>query len=147
MTESSSTGTSHDYQGRYRNWVPAPPGKGAPLRPHAEPVLWLGFSAGGVVASLLLPSLIVLFGLAIPLGWVSVDYQQLLAVIGHPLTAILLALAMIAMLIHAGHRFRFTLYDGLQIKRRTLVAVLCYGLAAVLCGATVVLLIMVAVAS
>ena len=116
-----------------------------PLRPHAEPVLWLGFSAGGVVAALLLPSLILLFGLAVPLGWVSVDYQRLTAVIGHPVTVVLLSLALIAMVIHAGHRFRFTLYDGLQVKHRTLVAVLCYGVAAVGAVAAVVVLIAVAV--
>ena len=116
-----------------------------PLRPRAEPLLWLGFSAGGVVASVLLPVLIVLFGLALPLGWVSADHDRLTAVIGHPVTVVLLSLALIAMAIHAGHRFRFTLYDGLQVKRRTLVAVLCYGLAAVLSIAVVVVLISVAV--
>ena len=31
------------------------------------------------------------------------------------------------MLIHAAHRFRYTLYDGLQIKQKFLVAVACYG--------------------
>ena len=30
-------------------------------------------------------------------------------------------------LAHAAHRFRYTLYDGLQLKRRALIAVLCYG--------------------
>jgi fumarate reductase subunit D len=31
------------------------------------------------------------------------------------------------MLVHAAHRFRYTLYDGLQVKHRTLVAAVCYG--------------------
>ena len=31
------------------------------------------------------------------------------------------------MLVHAAHRFRFTLYDGLQVKHRVLVATVCYG--------------------
>jgi len=30
-------------------------------------------------------------------------------------------------LIHAAHRFRYTLYDGLQVKHKGLVALLCYG--------------------
>jgi fumarate reductase subunit D len=33
------------------------------------------------------------------------------------------------MLVHGAHRFRYTLYDGLQIKKRRTVAVLCYGAA------------------
>jgi fumarate reductase subunit D len=35
------------------------------------------------------------------------------------------------MLVHSAHRFRYTLYDGLQIKARRTVAVLCYGAAIV----------------
>ena len=31
------------------------------------------------------------------------------------------------MLVHAAHRFRYTLYDGLQLKWKWLIAVLCYG--------------------
>jgi fumarate reductase subunit D len=32
------------------------------------------------------------------------------------------------MLFHSAHRFRFTLYDGLQLRRfATPIAVLCYG--------------------
>ena len=48
-----------------------------------EPILWLLFSAGGVMAAVFLPVLIVLFGLAIPLGWVQPDYSQLNAVVSH----------------------------------------------------------------
>jgi fumarate reductase subunit D len=35
------------------------------------------------------------------------------------------------MLVHSAHRFRYTLYDGLQIKAKRTVAVLCYGAAVV----------------
>ena len=36
--------------------------------------------------------------------------------------------AQVLALFHAGHRFRFTLYDGLQIKHlNELIALLCYG--------------------
>ena len=37
----------------------------------------------------------------------------------------------VLMLVHSAHRFRYTLYDGLQIKRKRTVAVLCYGAAVV----------------
>ena len=31
------------------------------------------------------------------------------------------------MLVHAAHRFRYTLYDGLQLKWKGQIALLCYG--------------------
>ena len=67
-----------------------------------EPFLWSLFSSGGMIAALLLPVLMLLFGLcSLPL-------------------------------FHGAHRFRFTLYDGLQIKHlNELIAVLCYGSAIV----------------
>ena len=37
----------------------------------------------------------------------------------------------VLMLVHSAHRFRYTLYDGLQIKKKRTVAVLCYGAAVV----------------
>ena len=35
----------------------------------------------------------------------------------------------VLMLVHSAHRFRYTLYDGLQVKKKRTVAVLCYGVA------------------
>ena len=81
-----------------------------------EPLVWLMFSAGGVLASVFLPSLVLLFGLAIPLGWISPDYDHLRSVVGHPLTFVVLLGLFVLMLVHSAHRFRYTLYDGLQIQ-------------------------------
>jgi fumarate reductase subunit D len=101
-------------------------------RRRIEPLVWLMFSAGGVVAAVLLPSLIFLFGLAFPLGWLDrPDHEHLLAVVGHPVTVVVLLGAFVLMLVHSAHRFRYTLYDGLQIKKKRTVAVLCYGTAIV----------------
>ena len=36
------------------------------------------------------------------------------------------------MLVHAAHRFRYTLYDGLQVKHKIPVAMACYGGAAII---------------
>jgi fumarate reductase subunit D len=94
-----------------------------------EPFLWLLFSAGGVFSALLMPSLLFLFGLAFPLGWLEPPtYQHLLTVVRHPITRVaLFALCMLS-LFHWAHRFRYTLYDGLQIKHlNEVIAVLCYG--------------------
>jgi fumarate reductase subunit D len=94
-----------------------------------EPFLWLLFSAGGVLAALLIPILLFLFGLAIPLGWLAPpSHAHLLAVLGNPVTRLLLFLFCTLALFHWAHRFRYTLYDGLQIKHlNELVNVLCYG--------------------
>jgi fumarate reductase subunit D len=95
------------------------------------PFIWLAFSGGGVMAAIFLPILAFLFALAIPLGWVDPPtYDHIAAVAGHPLTFLVLLGLFPVILIHAAHRFRYTLYDGLQIKARRTVAVLCYGIAA-----------------
>ena len=94
-----------------------------------EPFLWSLFSSGGMIAALLLPILMLLFGLAIPLGWVEApNYESLHALVRHPLTRLILFGLCSLPLFHGAHRFRFTLYDGLQIKHlNELIAILCYG--------------------
>jgi fumarate reductase subunit D len=96
-----------------------------------EPLVWLMFSAGGVLAAVLLPILVLLFGLIVPLGWLHLDRDHLVAVISNPLGFIVLLGVVVLMLVHSAHRFRYTLYDGLQIKKRRTIAVLCYGAAVV----------------
>jgi fumarate reductase subunit D len=58
------------------------------------------------------------------------SYASLHGLLGSPLVRLFL-LAFIALpLFHWAHRFRYTLYDGLQLKHLTeLIAVLCYGTA------------------
>ena len=94
-----------------------------------EPLLWLLFSAGGVVSALLMPIHLLLFGLAFPLGWLEGPSQQhLLELLRHPLTRVYLLVLCSLPLFHWAHRFRFTLYDGLQIKHlNELINVFCYG--------------------
>jgi fumarate reductase subunit D len=107
---------------------------------HFEPIVWLLFSAGGVAAAVFLPILVVLFGLAIPLGLVQPDYDYLHAVFNHWLTRLVLLGLLVVMLFHAAHRFRSTLHDGLQLRGLTTpIAVFCYG--AALLGSAAALLI------
>jgi fumarate reductase subunit D len=96
-----------------------------------EPFVWLMFSAGGVLAAVFLPVLAFLFAFAFPLGWMTPPgHAHLSAVAGHPLTVLFLLGFFVLLLVHSAHRFRYTLYDGLQIKARRAVALLCYGGAA-----------------
>jgi fumarate reductase subunit D len=94
-----------------------------------EPLLWMLFSAGGVLAALLIPILLFQFGLAFPLGWLSPpSWEHLHAVLVHPLTRVVLFLLCMLSLCHWAHRFRYTLYDGLQIKHlNELINLFCYG--------------------
>ncbi len=94
-----------------------------------EPFLWSLFSSGGMIAALLIPVLLLLFGLAFPLGLITApSYQNLIALVKHPLTRLVLFGLCSLPLFHGAHRFRFTLYDGLQIKHlNELIAFFCYG--------------------
>ena len=98
-------------------------------RRQIEPLLWLLFSAGGVAAAMLIPALVLLFGVAFPLGWLSPPgHEHLLAVVLHPVTRVVLFFLFMLSLFHAAHRFRFTLYDGLQIKHlNEVINLVCYG--------------------
>jgi fumarate reductase subunit D len=94
-----------------------------------EPFVWLLFSAGGVVAALVLPVLVVLFGVAIPLGWVDApDYGHLQAVLRNPLTRLAVIGIVALALVHAAHRLRFTVEHALQLRRYdAVIATVCYG--------------------
>ena len=100
----------------------------APKKP-IEPFLWALFSAGGVVAALLIPVHLFLFGLAFPLGWLGPpSYQSLHSLVQHPLTRIYLFVLCFLPLFHWAHRFRYALYDGLQIKHlNEVITTFCYG--------------------
>ncbi|WP_230208113.1 fumarate reductase subunit FrdD [Microlunatus sp. Gsoil 973] len=113
-------------------------------RPPAEPFVWLGFSAGGMIAALLLPVAAFLFAIAVPLGWLSPDFDHLSAVITHPVTIILMIIGFVVLIIHSAHRLRYLLYDGLKIKHRTLVGALCYGGAVVASIIAVILVLLAA---
>jgi fumarate reductase subunit D len=94
-----------------------------------EPFWWTLFGAGGTIAAFFIPVHLFLHGLAMPLGWIEApSYEGLLTLVKHPLIRLYLFGLISLSLFHWAHRFRFTLYDGLQLKHlHTLIAVLCYG--------------------
>jgi fumarate reductase subunit D len=93
------------------------------------PLLWGLFSAGGTVAALLFPIHLFLTGVAFPLGLLHPPgYDFLMGMIRHPLAKFYFLGLISLPLFHWAHRFRYTLYDGLQIKHLTLlIVVTCYG--------------------
>ena len=101
------------------------------VRQHAEPYLWLLFSAGGVLSALLMPSLLLLFGIAFPLGWVQApSHAHMLDVLGNPLTRLVLLALSVLSLFHWAHRFRHTLHDAVRLTT-PMIAAVCYGSAVV----------------
>jgi fumarate reductase subunit D len=103
------------------------------MKRHPEPLLWMLFSAGGVVSGMLMPILVLLFGLAFPLGWVNPPtYDTARALVANPIAALVLFALCALSLFHWAHRFRHTLHDGLQVKHlNEVIAILSYGLAVV----------------
>jgi len=82
-----------------------------------EPLAWLLFSAGGVLAAMAMPALLLILGVAVPLGWIAPPSYDRLAWLLSNLVVRLALLALFATsLLHWAHRFRYTLYDGLQLK-------------------------------
>jgi len=103
------------------------------IKRHPEPLLWMLFSAGGIVSAMLMPALVLLFGVAFPLGWITPPaYGHVLDVFGHPSARLVIFSLCALSLFHWAHRFRHTLYDGLQIKHlNEMVAIVSYGAAIV----------------
>lgn len=96
-----------------------------------EPLLWLLFSAGGVAAALFAPVLLLVLALAFPLGWIDPPaHSDVLALAQNPLTRLVLLGVCVLALAHWAHRFRYALFDGLQLKH-SLINLACYGGAAV----------------
>lgn len=81
------------------------------------------------MAAFLIPVLLFLYGLAFPLGWLDApSYQDTLALVRQPAARIVLLALCSLSLFHWAHRFRFSLYDGLQIKHlNEVITFVCYG--------------------
>ena len=103
------------------------------IKKHPEPLLWMLFSAGGMISGMLMPVLLLMFGIAFPLGWVAAPtHEQMAALLGNPLVMLAMFSLCALSLFHWAHRFRHTLYDGLQIKHlNEVIAVVSYGAAVV----------------
>jgi len=94
-----------------------------------EAFFWTLFSAGGTVAALFIPVYLFLFFIAVPMGWVAQPpYDRMLSLARMPLVKIYLFVMCALPLFHWAHRFRYTLYDGLQVKHlNEFIFSLCYG--------------------
>ena len=103
------------------------------IKRHPEPLLWMLFSAGGMLSGMLMPVLLLMLGVAVPMGWVAAPtYEGMYGLMANPLARLVLFSLCTLSLFHWAHRFRHTLYDGLQIKHlNEVIAVASYGAAVV----------------
>ncbi|NJP89061.1 fumarate reductase subunit D [Nonomuraea sp. FMUSA5-5] len=103
--------------------------EGVAVRRTPEPYLWLLFSGGGVVAALVLPVLVLLFGVLMPLGvvdWPTAGHLR--GLLGNVLVRLTLVVVVVLCLFHAAHRIRHTSEELLGLARFDLViALFCYG--------------------
>lgn len=97
-----------------------------------KPVIWGLFAAGGTLAAFLIPALIVVTCLGVPLGLLSADalaYEHVLQLLQRPPAKLLVFGVLFLIIWHAAHRMRITVHD-LGVRNDTLVAIICYGIAA-----------------
>jgi fumarate reductase subunit D len=104
-----------------------------------KPLLWLPFAAGGLVAALIIPVLILITGLLVPLGILALPYDKMAAFAHNPLGKLILFGAVALPAWHAAHRLRMTAHD-LGFGDGIPVQAVCYGSAGVLILAAAVLL-------
>lgn len=110
-----------------------------------EPALWSLFSAGGMVTALVFPALVAVLWIAPALDWIpELSFERAARLAGHPAARAALFVTLTLAFFHWAHRFRYTLYDGLQLYHlNRLIAVLTYGAAGVLTlGAAAVTLVL-----
>ena len=116
------------------------------MRRSDEPIYWGLFGAGGVVAAMLLPILILITGILMPLGWLPADalsYEKIHALAtswwGAPILLAVIALP----ISHGMHRIYHGLHD-LGVHQSRLFHYLCYGFAFGVSAAALTLLLQMA---
>ena len=96
-----------------------------------EPIWWSLFSAGGMVAAMIFPILIIITGILIPFGLAGdnpLNYERIhTAVSQNNYVKIIFFIVISLPLFHWAHRFRFTLVDVGLKSISTLISILCYG--------------------
>lgn len=107
-----------------------------------KPILWLPFAAGGLVAALIIPVLVLITGILMPLGILPLPYEKMVAFAHNPLGKLILFGTVALAAWHAAHRLRMTAHDlgfgvGVAVKAT------CYGSAWVLIAITAAALIMI----
>lgn len=107
------------------------------------PVFWLLFGAGGMIAALFGPALVIMTGLATPTGVgfrsAFMNYVHAIAFARHPLGKLVLLATISLFAWHGAERIYLTLKD-MRLGPKLMLAWLCYGSAGAVTLATIVAL-------
>jgi fumarate reductase subunit D len=80
-----------------------------------KPIFWSLFGAGGMLAALLGPMLVLITTLAIPTGFLlprdTLSYERALTLVRHPLGKLIVLAVISLFLFHAMHRLYHSLHD------------------------------------
>ena len=96
-----------------------------------KPIFWFPFAAGGLVAALIMPVLILITGLLVPSGVLHLPYEKMAAVAHNPIGKLVLFGIVALPTWHAAHRLRMTAHD-LGLGSGFAVKAACYGSAVVI---------------
>jgi fumarate reductase subunit D len=106
-----------------------------------EPLIWTLFGGGMLVGGLLLPAIVLVLGIAGPLGWTppeALSFARVHALAAHPIGR-LVALAAVALPVWAGaHHLRHLWIDFGGLRTDRIVGPLLYAVAALASIAAVV---------
>lgn len=101
------------------------------IRRSNKPIFWSLFGAGGMLAALIGPMMVLLIGVAVPLGWLPAEtlrYERLLAFAHGWVGKLALVVVITLFLFHGMHRLYHTLHDfGVHVGPGIKAA--CHGLA------------------
>jgi fumarate reductase subunit D len=103
------------------------------MKRSSQPPLWALFGAGGMLSALFGAALVLVTGIAVPLGWGvpagALEYERVIAFARSLIGKAFLFFVVSLFLWHAAHRIFHTLHDlGLRTGRPAWL--LCYGSAA-----------------
>jgi fumarate reductase subunit D len=101
-------------------------------RRDGEPWRWALFGAGGQIAVIIMPALVLVVGIAIPFGWIGSEEgtYDLASVVTHPIVSALVFGVLGLVLWHCCHRVYHMLHD-LQIEPPAFVMWLVYSIAVI----------------
>ena len=92
-----------------------------------KPMLWFPFAAGGLVAALITPA-VILVGLLASCGVLNLSHEKIAVFAHNPLGKLVLLGIVAAPAWHAAHRLRMTAHD-LGLGGGIVVKAICYGTA------------------
>lgn len=116
------------------------------MKRSVAPIFWLMFGAGGMLAALFGPALVIITGLAIPaglgFGTTTMDYAHAIVFARHPLGKLVLLVVISLFAWHGAERIYLTLKD-MHLGPKLTLGWLSYGSAAAITLATITALLVI----